>query len=74
MSPDLVELLVELKVDTQALHPGTRLEEVGLDSLAFVELSMILAERGVEIGEDELAAAATLGALDRIVVPRLPAR
>ena len=71
MSLDLKELLVELKVDPQGLLSGAPLEDVGLDSLALAELSVLLSERGVHISQDELATAATLEALDRMVVHRL---
>lgn len=74
MSPDLRELLVEVKVDLQGLRPGAPLEESGLDSLALAELSVLLSERGVDISQDELATAANLEALDRMVAHRLPGR
>lgn len=72
----MMEILVtHLKLDPQALRPEARLEEAGLDSLALVELSMLLSERsGVEIGEDELSSATTVGALDRLVEERLTGR
>ncbi|WP_395108336.1 phosphopantetheine-binding protein [Actinomadura sp. SCN-SB] len=74
MSPDLKELLVKLEVDPQGLRPEAQLEEAGLDSLALAEMSVLLSEQNVGIGEDELAAAATLDALDRMVADRLSGR
>lgn len=76
MNHDLRELLVtELKLDPKELRPESGLEEVGLDSLGIVELGMVLSNRcGVEIGDDELAATKTLGALDRLVEDRLAGR
>ncbi|HEX6467872.1 MAG TPA: phosphopantetheine-binding protein [Streptosporangiaceae bacterium] len=74
MSPDLRDMLAKLDVEPGGLGPDAGLEEAGLDSLALVELSLLLAERGVDIGENELAAAATLDALDHLVASRLRAR
>jgi acyl carrier protein len=65
-------LVTDLQLDPQALHPESRLEDAGLDSLTLVELSVQLRDRsGVQIGEDELSSAATVGALDRMVAERL---
>lgn len=74
MSPDLRDMLARLNVEPGELGPDASLEEAGLDSLALAELSLLLAERGLKIGEDELAAAANLEALDHLVVSRLCAR
>jgi acyl carrier protein len=74
MSPDLRDMLAKLNVEPGELGPDADLGEAGLDSLALAELSLLLAERGVEIGEDELAAAASLDALDRLVASRLCGR
>lgn len=74
MSPLLSELLTELKVDPHGIRPDALLEEAGLDSLTLAELSMLLDERGVKIGQDELAAAATLQDLDDTLTRSIPAR
>lgn len=73
MNPSLMEILVtDLRLDPQALHPESRLEDAGLDSLTLVELSVQLRDRsGVQIGEDELSSVTTVGALDRMVEERL---
>ncbi|GAA0544443.1 acyl carrier protein [Actinomadura livida] len=74
MSRDLEELLVELKLDPRELRFGAPLEDSGVDSLALVELSVLLGERGVRVSQEELAAATTLEALDRMVADRLSGR
>ena len=76
MNPDLQQLLVDdLNLAPETLHPDSRLDDAGLDSLGIVELSVTLSEKwGVEIGENELAAAATLAGLDRLVDERRSGR
>ncbi|MEV6627964.1 phosphopantetheine-binding protein [Amycolatopsis sp. NPDC051106] len=44
-----------LLLDADAVSPDASREDAGLDSLAVVELSMVLGERhGIEISDDEL--------------------
>lgn len=76
MNPSLKQILVtDLHLDPQALLPDTSLEDAGVDSLALVELNLLLTERaGVKIGEDTLASATTVGALDRLVEEHLASR
>jgi acyl carrier protein len=76
VNPSLMDILVtHLQLDSQALRLESRLEDAGLDSLTLVELSVLLRERAeVEIGEDELSSATTVGALDRMVAERLTRR
>lgn len=76
MNPSLRETLVtDLQMDPQVLQGDARLSDVGLDSVAVVELSSLLPDRvGVEIGVDELLATQTLAALDRLVAERLGQR
>jgi len=66
---DLKKLLVEdLELDPEGLLPQATPTDAGLDSLALVELGMLLPTRcGVNIADDELAATATLDDLDRLV-------
>ncbi|MGH3927436.1 MAG: acyl carrier protein [Pseudonocardiaceae bacterium] len=73
MNPSLMEILItDLQLDPHALRPESRLEDAGLDSLTLVELSVQLRDRsGVQVGEDELSSATTVGALDRMVEQRL---
>lgn len=76
MNPLLMDILVnDLQLDPQALRPESRLEDAGLDSLTLVDLSVQLRDQsGVQIGEDELSSATTMGALDRMVAERLNGR
>lgn len=62
MYEELRTLLIDdLQLDESALRPETGREEVGLDSLAVVELSMLLSERyQVDISDEELLEAATV--------------
>lgn len=74
MSPELRDMLAKLDVEPGDLGPNASPQEAGLDSLALAELSLLLAEHGVQIGEDELAAATTVDELDHLVASRLGAR
>ncbi len=76
MNSLLMDILVnDLQLDPQALRPESRLEDAGLDSLTLVNLSVQLRDQsGVQIGEDELSSATTMGALDRMVAERLNGR
>jgi len=76
VNPLLMDILVnDLQLDPQALRPESRLEDAGLDSLTLVDLSVQLRDQsGVQIGEDELSSATTVGALDRMVAERLNGR
>lgn len=64
-------LLDDLKLEEAALRPDLSLADAGFDSVTLVELSMILFDRfGVQISEDELQDAGTVGDLDRLVAQR----
>ncbi|MEU8568714.1 acyl carrier protein [Streptomyces pathocidini] len=69
MNRDLrILLLDELKLPEAQLTDTTSLEKAGLDSLATVELSVLLQDRlGVTITESEIESAATLHQLDLLV-------
>ncbi|MEU3975175.1 phosphopantetheine-binding protein [Streptomyces bacillaris] len=67
-------LIGPLQMDEEVLRPETSLEDAGLDSLAIAELDLLLAELGVALGEDRLAAATTVGALDQLVDEHLTGR
>lgn len=73
MNTSLRQILVtDLELDPQALLPESSLEDAGVDSLALVELNLLLTQQvGVEIGEDTLASVTTVGALDRLVEQHL---
>lgn len=72
MNAELHDLLVtELRLTPDAVRDEARIEDAGLDSLTLVELSQLLGEKwDVQVGEDALAANATLGELDRMVADR----
>jgi acyl carrier protein len=59
---ELKTLLVDdLRLDEKALRPEAGREEAGLDSLAVVELSMLLSDRyRVQISDEDLLEAATV--------------
>ncbi len=54
--------------------PDNTLEDAGVDSLAVVELSVLLGERfGIEVSESDIKSAATLGQLDQLIQRTLAA-
>jgi len=64
-------LVNDLNLDEAGLRPDNSLEEAGLDSLSIVELSVTLSDRlGVEISEEDLQSAATVGEIARMVEQR----
>ncbi|WP_223243040.1 acyl carrier protein [Streptomyces sp. CBMA123] len=65
--PRLHDLLVgELRIEPDTLDPASTLEEIGLDSLAVVELSVLLTEEfGTPITEDLVTGLRTLDNLNR---------
>ncbi|MEU9670766.1 acyl carrier protein [Streptomyces bobili] len=68
----LKEMLVsKLKVTPESVVPDATREDIDLDSLAVVELSLILEkELGLAISDDELLEAATIGDMARLMVER----
>ncbi|CAL9677645.1 hypothetical protein SUDANB95_07971 (plasmid) [Actinosynnema sp. ALI-1.44] len=76
MNPDLIEILrTDIRVPENLLDPDTSLDDAGVDSLAVVELSVLLTERlGITIADENIARAATLGDLDRLVGGELEAQ
>ncbi len=61
-------LLNDLKVPADRMSPDVGLDDAGFDSLAIVELSELLGERfGIDISDDEIKRATTLGELDRLI-------
>ncbi|MFF2775580.1 acyl carrier protein [Streptomyces sp. NPDC058052] len=63
MFEQLKSILVDkLKVSPEAVTPEATREEIELDSLAVVELSLMLeSELGLKISDDELVEAPTVG-------------
>ena len=76
MNEELVRILTDdVGLDEAAVHPDNSLKDAGLDSLSLVELSVSLSQQlDVEISEEELQSAATLGALEAMVEQRRAAR
>ncbi|KUF19111.1 MULTISPECIES: acyl carrier protein [Streptomyces] len=72
MFETLKEILVDkLKVDPSRITPDATREEAELDSLAVVELSMLLdKEYGVVISDDELMEAENIGEMARMMTER----
>ncbi|MFJ4428431.1 acyl carrier protein [Streptomyces bobili] len=69
MTGDLAAILREdLKLPANGLAPDTSLDNAGFDSLAIVELSVLLNDRyGIDIDEAEIKNAATLHQLDLLI-------
>ncbi|MEU1089960.1 acyl carrier protein [Streptomyces sp. NPDC005576] len=72
MFEHLKELLVaKLKVTPESVVPEATREDIELDSLAVVELSMILdTELGLSISDDELLEAENVGDIARLMEER----
>ncbi|GHE94812.1 acyl carrier protein [Streptomyces longispororuber] len=72
MFETLKDILVDkLKVSPDRITPEATREEAELDSLAVVELSMLLdKEYGVQISDDELMEAENIGEMARMMSER----
>lgn len=69
MNGDLESILLnDLKLPADRLSPEAGLDDAGLDSLAVVELSVLLGDRlGINVREAEIEGASTLKELDLLV-------
>jgi acyl carrier protein len=69
MTGDLATILRnDLKLPAYRLTPGASLDTAGFDSLAIIELSVLLGDRyGIDISETEITSAATLDQLDLLI-------
>lgn len=69
MNGDLEKLLIDdLKLSPDQLTPNAGLDAVGFDSLAIVELSVLLGDRfGIDVSDADIKGAATLDHLDRLI-------
>jgi acyl carrier protein len=72
MFEKLKEILVnKLKVSPEQITPEATREDIELDSLAVVELSLVLeTELGVSVSDDELLEAETVGDMLAIIEQR----
>ena len=73
MYEELRTLLIDdLQLDESAVRPETSREEAGLDSLAVVELSMLLSNRfQVEISDEDLLEATTVADIAQLLEQQL---
>jgi acyl carrier protein len=64
-------MIEDLQLKADEVSPDASREDAGLDSLAVVELSMVLSRRlGVEIGDDELLELDTVADIARLIQQR----
>ncbi|MET7563671.1 acyl carrier protein [Streptomyces sp. NPDC005479] len=72
MTGDLARILSDdLKLPTDRLTDDTTLDHAGFDSLAIVELAVLLADRyGIDISDSDIKDAATLGQLDLLITTK----
>ncbi|MEU1595619.1 acyl carrier protein [Streptomyces sp. NPDC005708] len=72
MFENVKEILVnKLKVDPEQITPEATREDIELDSLAVVELSLVLeTELGVSVSDDELLEAETVGDMVALIEQR----
>jgi acyl carrier protein len=64
-------LTTSFQVVEEDFHDGVTLEELGLDSLDLVELSLQLEDLGATVSDDELAEAERLDAVVDLLESRL---
>lgn len=69
MNGDLENILLnDLKLPADRLTIDVSLDEAGFDSLAIVELSVLLGDRlDIDVSDADIKGAATLGQLDRLI-------
>ncbi|MET8406013.1 acyl carrier protein [Streptomyces sp900116325] len=72
MTGDLARILSDdLKLPADRLTDDTTLDHAGFDSLAIVELAVLLADRyGIDISDSDIKDAATLGRLDHLITTK----
>lgn len=64
-------MIEDLQLDADSVHPGASREDAGLDSLAVVELSIVLSQRhGIPITDDELLELKTVADIARLIEQR----
>lgn len=75
MYEQLKTIMVDLLLlDPDCVYPDASREAAGLDSLAVVELSMVLSQRhGIEISDDEILELDTVADIAALMEQRTPA-
>ncbi len=74
MYEEISRILVDsFNVPADLLRPEATLDDLGLDSLETVELSLMLTELGVSVTDDELVAIQRLDAITDLVLKRAAA-
>jgi acyl carrier protein len=70
----LKEILVsKLKVNPDLINPEATRDDINMDSIAIVELSLILAQDlNIEINDDDLFKTSTLGDIVQLMEERRP--
>jgi acyl carrier protein len=64
-------MIEDLQLDVAGVYPGASREDAGLDSLAVVELSIVLSRRlGVDITDDELLELKTVADIAQLIEQR----
>ena len=64
-------MIEDLQLDASDVSPDASRADAGLDSLAVVELSMVLSRRlGIEIGDDELLELDTVADIAQLIQQR----
>lgn len=64
-------MIEDLRLDAASVSPSASREDAGLDSLAVVELSMVLSRRlGIDIPDDELLEQKTVADVAQLIEQR----
>ncbi|WP_030873491.1 acyl carrier protein [Streptomyces sp. NRRL F-2747] len=76
MTGDLARILTDdLGLPADRLADDASLDHAGFDSLAVVELSVLLTDRyGIDVTDSDIKAAATLGQLDLLITTKRTGR
>lgn len=72
MTGELLDILTDdLKLPADRLTDDASLDHAGFDSLAVVELSVLLTDRyGIDVNDSDIKDAATLGQLDVLITAK----
>ncbi|WP_405469853.1 acyl carrier protein [Streptomyces canus] len=68
---ELKNIMISMGMSGEDIHPQVSREDAGLDSIAVVELALVLRrDRDVQVTEDELAATGTIGDIAALIAAR----